>query len=125
MKNQLFSYIFFTLYLLALLRPMYPVLDYYVNYDYIIEQLCENRDQPILDCNGKCYVAKEIEKSQGQDNPHLLMPKMELEKYTNSNFIEFRLSKEKKTTNKVNIFFTIEKIKKGFLSEIDHPPSFA
>jgi len=124
MKNQLFSYLFFTLYLLALLRSMYPVLDYYVNYDYIVEQLCENRDQPILDCNGKCYVAKEIEKSQGKDNPHLLMPKMELEKYTDTKILDFKPTKEYTTIKKIEIYFLTEKVKNGFASKIDHPPSF-
>jgi hypothetical protein len=44
-------------------RPIVPIIDYLVNYDYIAEQLCENRNKPILACNGKCYVAKEIEKT--------------------------------------------------------------
>ena len=44
-------------------RPIVPVIDYIINYDYIAEQLCENRNKPILACNGKCYVAKEIEKT--------------------------------------------------------------
>ena len=44
-------------------RPMVPIIDYLVNYDYIAEQLCENRNKPILACNGICYVSKEIEKT--------------------------------------------------------------
>ncbi len=48
---------------MAMFRPIVPVIDYLINYDYIAEQLCENRNKPILACNGKCYVAKEIEKT--------------------------------------------------------------
>ena len=37
-------------------RPVAPVLDYMVNYDYIADELCVNRDRPELNCNGRCYL---------------------------------------------------------------------
>jgi len=43
-----------------------PVYNYVVNYDYIVENLCENRDKPELSCNGKCFLAKELSKSEKQ-----------------------------------------------------------
>ena len=45
--------------------------EYAVNYDYIVENLCENRDIPSLHCDGKCYLAKQLAKeSEGSDkNP--------------------------------------------------------
>lgn len=45
------------------LRPMMPLLDYAVNYNYIKKNLCENRSKPELLCNGKCYLKKEIAKA--------------------------------------------------------------
>ena len=36
---------------------------YQVNKEYITRVLCENRDKPQLNCNGKCYLAKKL-KSQ-------------------------------------------------------------
>ena len=63
MNKQIGSYIFLLLYVIALFRPILPIIDYVVNYDYIAEQLCENKNKPILACNGKCYVAKEVEKT--------------------------------------------------------------
>ncbi|AZB28416.1 hypothetical protein [Chryseobacterium balustinum] len=47
-------------------RPIMPVYNYVVNYDYIVENLCENRDKPELSCNGKCFLAKELSKSEKQ-----------------------------------------------------------
>lgn len=41
-------------------RPLIPLVDYAVNYHYISQELCENRDKPDLHCNGKCYLAKEL-----------------------------------------------------------------
>lgn len=45
-----------------LLKPLWPVVEYVVNYDYIIENLCENRDKPMLNCDGKCFLAKQLAK---------------------------------------------------------------
>ncbi|WP_313385239.1 hypothetical protein [Chishuiella sp.] len=44
-------------------RPFLPVLEYLVNYDKIITELCVNRDRPELDCNGFCYLKKEVSKT--------------------------------------------------------------
>lgn len=44
-------------------RPVMPVVEYMVNYDYISTVLCENVDKPQLECNGKCHLAKELDKT--------------------------------------------------------------
>lgn len=33
-----------------------------MNYDYIVNVLCENKDRPQLNCDGKCYLAKQFAK---------------------------------------------------------------
>ncbi|KFC23266.1 hypothetical protein [Epilithonimonas lactis] len=45
------------------LRPLVPLMDYAVNYDFINKNLCENKAKPELLCNGKCYLKKEIAKT--------------------------------------------------------------
>ena len=45
------------------LRPLMPLVDYAVNYDFITKNLCENKSKPQLLCNGKCYLKKEIAKT--------------------------------------------------------------
>ena len=45
------------------IRPVLPIINYAVNYDYIVENLCENKEKPELMCNGKCYVRKELTKA--------------------------------------------------------------
>lgn len=37
-------------------------LDFELRKDYIIQNLCENRFKPQLNCNGKCYLAKKLHK---------------------------------------------------------------
>ena len=43
-------------------------LDFEIRRDYIVANLCENRNRPMLNCNGKCYLAKKLkEQQQKQD----------------------------------------------------------
>jgi hypothetical protein len=50
------------LYLTAIVRPIVPLVNYTINQDYISEFLCINKNKPELNCNGKCFLAKEIQK---------------------------------------------------------------
>ncbi len=49
--------------LALVLKPILPVVDYLVNYDYISTVLCENKAKPELKCNGKCHLMKELAKA--------------------------------------------------------------
>ena len=49
------------------LKPVLPVLEYIVNYDYIVSELCENKSKPELHCNGKCHLEKELAKASASD----------------------------------------------------------
>lgn len=52
-----------------LFKPIFPVLDYLVRYDYYVEILCENKEDEVLACNGKCYLAKELANASEEKNP--------------------------------------------------------
>jgi len=41
---------------------------YTLNIDSFIEQLCENKDKPALECNGKCFLSKVSEDSSKDKN---------------------------------------------------------
>jgi hypothetical protein len=49
------------------LRPSWPLVEYLMNYDYIVNVLCENKDVPEMKCNGKCYLSKMLAKEQKKD----------------------------------------------------------
>jgi len=38
------------------------------NHSYIASSLCENRDKPQMHCDGKCYLKKELNHQQEQQN---------------------------------------------------------
>lgn len=54
--------------LLILLNPVFPVVEYVLNYEYISTELCENKDKPELECNGKCYLMQSLAKQASKEN---------------------------------------------------------
>jgi len=58
---------FFIIFTIAI-RPVLPLINYAVNYDYIVKNLCENKKVIELDCKGKCFVKKELAKSEKQSS---------------------------------------------------------
>ncbi len=83
MRKLIFTHLFLNLYLLAIIQPAIPVIEYFVNYEYITNELCENKDKPTMACNGKCYLEKQVKKQQRidveQEAP--LPPEIDLEKF--------------------------------------------
>lgn len=46
------------------------MVEYVANYSYISTELCVNKAKPKLNCNGKCYLSKELSKTNdGNDSP--------------------------------------------------------
>jgi hypothetical protein len=51
-----------------LIKPVLPVIDYVINYDYISTKLCENIDKPVLKCNGKCHLGTQLSKTSNKSD---------------------------------------------------------
>lgn len=87
---------------MILFKPALPVLNYFVNYDYISTVLCENISKPELKCNGKCHLKKELAKvsdsektkSNEQNNLNIVFEVLFCEQLASFNFQYFFL-KEK------------------------------
>ena len=41
-------------------------LDFEIRKDYISKTLCVNKNRPMLNCNGKCYLAKKLAEAEKQ-----------------------------------------------------------
>lgn len=65
--------------MVAMLRPIQPYVEYFLNQDYIAEFLCINKEKPELQCQGKCHLMKQLEK-QDENNP-LKSLRISLENY--------------------------------------------
>lgn len=57
-------------------KPVIPVLEYAVLYDYISSQLCINKEKPQIGCNGKCYLMNELSRSSENENPQSQQKKL-------------------------------------------------
>lgn len=52
-----------------MVKPILPLLDYAINYEYITKELCENKAQPETGCNGKCHLKKELAEASEDETP--------------------------------------------------------
>jgi hypothetical protein len=55
-------------------------VEYAVNYQYISEELCVNKKNINLHCNGKCYLAKKLSKTTDTDSSPLSKGKNSVQK---------------------------------------------
>jgi hypothetical protein len=103
-------------------------LDFEIRRDYIVANLCENRNRPQLNCNGKCYLAKKLaaleeqEKKQAEQDyvSKLLFQPMELKS------CEFIVHFSKFKRKELVIFrFLAPVAASTFPKDIFHPPSLS
>jgi len=59
-----FAYFQLFVFALLLMRPALPLFNYWLHYDYIATNLCENKNKPKSTCNGKCHLVKQLAKTQ-------------------------------------------------------------
>ncbi len=59
---------------LTYLRITGPFIDYLVNYDYIVEELCVEKDEVVNDCCGSCVLTDNLEKVVVDENTDEKLP---------------------------------------------------
>ena len=104
-----------------MLKPVLPVFEYVVNQDYIAEYLCINKDKPMMDCNGKCYLAKMLQEEQNEKKENL--PAIDLKEYP-IGFVEilfFDISEQKTNRNALPLLAPREP--RQFIGSTFHPPN--
>lgn len=80
-----------------LMAPIFFV-NYELRKDYIIKNYCVNKNRPEMHCDGKCYLAKQIQKAEQED-----------EKQATNNFISKLLSLEVVQKNDIFADFFLTK----------------
>ena len=70
------------------LRPS-VILHWKINQDFITEKYCVNKDQPMLNCNGKCYLSKQLEQLELKEKEEREQYPSPQEKIENTNIIFF------------------------------------
>ena len=108
-----------------LTKPLWPVIEYVAQYDYIVSTLCENKDKPELECNGKCYLSKQLAKEAGDDenNPFNQTSKTEIPQFIISEVIPyFSFSTDIEISNINNFGLAPDLYLSSFSLQILHPP---
>lgn len=103
------------------LSLLYVQVDYDINHSYIATVLCVNRDKPMLHCDGKCYLKKELEQKAQNQNEN----QKEVTAHLMVNlFVEEASAPINYPTVRVPLFVTFRSyLSPGFLLAIDHPPT--
>lgn len=65
--KRLIALILFLAMQIPLMNQWGAVAYYRINRDYIAENLCVNRDKPMLNCNGQCYLAKKLKAAEEKE----------------------------------------------------------
>lgn len=71
MNKQIITVFFLLTWLCQLSDRYFVMLEFFLNQDYIAQNLCENRDKPKMHCNGKCHLTKQLKETdrKNQENP--------------------------------------------------------
>ena len=114
--------------LVMLAKPILPVADYIINYDYISKVLCENKAEPELKCNGKCQLMKELAKASEQEKPITPVKKIQAQETEVLFFQEIQPLLTRQTffqhknaigNHYVNLYFHLA------CGSVFHPPTFS
>jgi hypothetical protein len=62
----IFSSFFITLLLSKIAYSVFWQVNFYLNQKEIADKECENKNRPEMHCNGKCYLAKQLEKADSE-----------------------------------------------------------
>lgn len=112
--------------LVVLSKPLWPFVEYMINYDYIVNKLCENRDKPEMHCNGKCYLTKQLAKEAADEDKNPFSnnsQKTKIPQYIISEKLpEFYFAHSVEFNSKKNLGYKPNLYTSLFISEILHPP---
>lgn len=104
------------------LRPVLPLINYAVNYDYIVKNLCENRNIPQSTCKGKCYVEKELAKTEKQSNSNSNVKIAGLDVFVSNEILFFSDKNQLDIPVKNPVSDYIDFNTSEYFSRIFHPP---
>ncbi len=112
--------------MVAMVRPLMPLLVYYTNYDYIAEELCKNRDKPFLECKGVCFLNTMIEDldTQPSEEKSKLVVLLNMNEYPVStlDFFQFESQDHKNLNGLSPPMFNTYLMSSEYCFSIFHPP---
>lgn len=107
--------------------PLNPVIHYILHKKYYAEVLCKNKDKPMMHCNGKCHLKKELkEQEETSNNPNnpIPVPKTNKEIYPVLLNNQIQLFDFTALAKQDNIPYLTPFIEDIFIDIITPPPEF-
>jgi hypothetical protein len=118
--NRLGSYIFFLTLVLHTFSQVMIIGQFAINQEFIAAELCENKDEPELECNGKCYLAKELKKDEERKHDDQVS-KVEVLLFCESKIVSvdsipvFHVDKSENSVY-------LNRLSEGHYNDVFHPP---
>jgi hypothetical protein len=66
--KRLFTYFLIFAYTLISINAFVPLINFAINYNFIVEELCVERDYKVNDCNGSCQLKTQVSKNLETEN---------------------------------------------------------
>ena len=122
-KKSLKNILFIITVVIISCRPLFAVIDYVVNYEKIVTELCINRNRPELTCNGICYLKDEISKSAKEQQSKDKLPTAfkSLDLFIETNVLEVSSTTFFKNKNQIKYTF-LDYSSLFYLQKIIQPP---
>lgn len=109
--------------LLQTFNQVVIVGQYYANKDFIAKNLCENRNKPMMHCDGKCCLKKKLAQQGKEQVPNSQNQKSEqvVNLFYSDNRIEIKYFTPLKVSNK---YFSYNDLATAsFHHSVFHPPT--
>ncbi|MDN3205163.1 hypothetical protein [Algoriphagus sediminis] len=100
------------------------IIDFKVNQDFIAEVLCINKEKPMMNCDGKCYLSKKLKKAKEQEEKQLpagIQDKVEVVYSQSGNYFEFLPQIAPLISNLIPAYGD-DFSPSSFIADIFHPP---
>lgn len=121
--KKLFSILLLSAFLLPQLVKVGIFVSFKANQDFIAKVLCINKDKPEMKCNGKCHLAKELNKTENKDEnlPITISNKTEITLFI-ENQETFELKKQLGFLTKERFSDIKKDYHSSFIDGVFHPP---
>ncbi len=69
--RRFIAILLFVVFSLSSLFKLGIVANYYINFQYYAEVLCDNKDKPELQCNGQCHLKEELKQTENNNDENM------------------------------------------------------
>lgn len=118
-------YIMMALFVLQSTGYSYVVASFYINRDYIAENLCINRFDAIPVCRGTCYLTDQLKKESKKEQKIPNLKEKEVQLFVHDPLNYHITTIYPRYTSRTIYYFKKQLVTSRFLYSVFHPPEIA